>query len=276
MSDLPDAYRLDTTAGLHVVKSQFNKTFMEPQCRQLFDQLDQAIAATRKVAPLRDQGYLTRPRTESGEPLGEEARWERGLWRQWSSPDAQPVAGAWERIATYQENLPSSIQANGWGEIDLIGVSSNGLPVIIELKAPNPNQPQSACHATPAGGLVQALSYAVVVQENWASFRGSFGHHLRERMFLTAEMPEKLTSVPIVLAATQIYWDEWIGDTARAATVVSSTWSAFSDLVAAIADRGYPVSFVSLTATGWDERRLPVGINARIVNLPANGVGCPA
>ncbi len=268
MPDLPDAYRLSTSAGLHVVKGRFTKTHMATQCRQLIAELDQAIDATRQLAPARDQGYLTRPRTGAGTFNGEEARWERGLWKQWYATDAQAVPGAWSRIATYQENLPCNIHADGWGEIDLIGINHTGLPIIIELKAPNPNQPQSASHATPAGALVQALSYAVVLQENWPAFCKAFGDHLRERMGIATDLPETLTHAPIVVAATRIYWDEWIGDTPRARAVSPSTWSAFNDLITAIEQRGFPVSFVSLNATGEDVDRLPTGITAQVINLP--------
>jgi len=259
-------YTIHPREGLHRIKSIFNKTWMGEQCRQLLADLDLAIQATRELAPVRNQGYLQHPRSGPGIPNNLEARWERGIWQQWSTPSALPIPGAWHRIVTYQENLPASQDNQGWGEIDLLGASSCGLPVVVELKAPNPEQPESAVNDTPPGAMIQAVAYAIVLQKAWPMFRQNWANLVAAKCGFRVDVPapNDLRCCPVVVAATKTYWDEWIGQTPRAKTVTPETWQVVSQLVAGFALAGYPTTFVSLEAESFDNG-IPVGIRASAV-----------
>src|SRR5688572_26767782 len=103
-SRLPRTIRnINPNTGLHLVKRDFQKKFLDQQCEQLIQKLDTAITATFKAAPLRlRQSYLLDHTNATKTPQGKEAQLERGVYAQWSTPSCSPAVGCWERIAAFQ------------------------------------------------------------------------------------------------------------------------------------------------------------------------------
>ena len=60
----------------------------------------------------------------------------------------------------FQVSLAAKRAAEGRGEIDLLGVAEDGLPVVIELKRGDSTEP-------PAALLVQAAAYGIALQRAW-------------------------------------------------------------------------------------------------------------
>jgi hypothetical protein len=55
----------------------------------------------------------------------------------------------------------------GWGEIDLLGIAADGLPVVIEIEKRDSTE-------TPASVLVQAAAYGLALQRAWWFLRGDW------------------------------------------------------------------------------------------------------
>ena len=137
------------TDGLHRIKKSFQKKYMGKQCNQLRTCLLKAIHCTIERAPVRRNDYIKIRDKNARMPALPEARLERELYRRWHESECK-LSGCWRTIVSYQVNLPDEKhQREPWGEIDLLGVGKDSLPVVVELKQGNSTE-------TPAGILVQA------------------------------------------------------------------------------------------------------------------------
>jgi hypothetical protein len=259
-----DEYRLDCSKSLHELKAQFTKTHFGLQCAQLLEGLDEAIAATTAVAPVRRASpYFTR--RDGGRPSASstEALWERALWAKYSDPEASPsVPGAWFRIVTYQLPLQDTRHDVGWGHIDLLGISYQGLPTVVELKRP------SAHNVTPAQILIQAAAYALALRNAWTDgFAEQWNEAVSRRFGFT--MPAVRGACPtihLVGAAPTEYWQSWIGSSSKALAVIEGSWSKLATLVAALAERGMPATFVEVRHDGYDDQRSPLNLSCHLLD----------
>jgi len=114
----------------------------------------------------------------------------RSLHQQWSGATCTPAEGCWQRIAGFQVNLPGKRGDKGWGEIDLLGVAADGLPIVIELKHGSSKEPPPAL-------LAQAAAYAIALQKAWGILRGEWG----ETVWSQTVLPTALHPARIVCAA---------------------------------------------------------------------------
>jgi hypothetical protein len=255
-----DIRPIDCTESLHVLKAGFQKKHMAQQCKDLCGCLDLVIKNTRKAAPVRRNPYLVH-RESPRLPADPEAKWEEAVFKKWTAAGAEPIPGAWHRIVTYQVNLPDTRANRGWGEIDLLGVSDVGLPVVIELKAP-------AAADTPPAFLVQAVAYAIAIQRAWPNrLATEWSNKIAQAYDLQITPSRALQMCPVVCAAPREFWDCWIGQSNKARTVKPKTWDAFRRLVGAFAARGFPATFVRLDHTGLSETGFPEGLSAEILHL---------
>lgn len=259
-----DKYAIDCTKSLHVLKDAFTKTHLARQCKQLLEGLDQAIAATVDCAPVRrNSSYF--PEREGGAPSSSstEALWERAMWKHFGEGRSSPaVPGAWYRLVTYQLPLRNTQGDEGWGSVDLLGVSHQGLPVVVELKRPG------AHGVSPAQMLVQAAAYALALRKAWIEgFEGQWYEHISEKYGFRA--PPSSGASPVVHlvgAAPTDYWQHWIGDTAKAREVTAEAWSQVSALVTALGERGLPATFVEVQHDGLDNTNSPQNLACRVLD----------
>jgi len=247
---------MDPCKGLHALKTAFQKKYTAQQCDALLSKLDTAIAATLDAAPVRREKYF--PARANRTPTGGEAKWEQAMWKQWSQDGCDSVPGGWYRIVHYQLMLRGTNKDKDWGEIDLLGVSHQGLPVVIELKA-------SDASDTPASLLVQAAAYALALRKAWAKI-GPEWSTVVARYGFGRSLSRTLPVCPLVCAAPGHYWDNWIGQTARAKTITRDDRTAFMRLVQAFAERGLPTSFIRLDHSGTDAAGLPRDIRAHVLD----------
>jgi hypothetical protein len=237
--------QMNPALGLHRLKREFQKKFMEEQCEQLVTVLDEAIAVTLREAPVRRRRYLVDRTGMNRSPAGEEARLEWALFQQWSSTSCAAVSECWTRIVNFQVNMPSNRNDSEWGEIDLLGIAEDGLPVLIELKRGTSQEP-------PPSVLVQAAAYGLALQKAWWFFRTEWITAIAQHG-IALPMPTALLPCRLVCAAPQEYWDRWLPQ--------SEMPTALGRLTAAFAVRGLRSAFVSLTATkeGYIARQVVSG-----------------
>jgi hypothetical protein len=121
--------------------------------------------------------------------------------------------------------------------IDLLGSSSEGLPIIIEAK--HSKQPNSTTAVSQLfAQFIQGLCYAVTLRYTWSqspSFREEWSK-LPTPNNLYNEVPDTLGEVPIILAADPGYWAKtfhW-GDK-------QEHWNDLCTLIKVAHNAGYPI-----------------------------------
>ena len=232
---------------------------MRDQCVELLSHLDDAFDRTREQVHVRSaaQGFglgadgtsrlapeamgvsKARPGElrPSSETLLEYALYQR--YRPESSTEMTP----WRYIVHRQVPLYNKADSEGWGEIDLLGLTEPGEPVIVELK-------KASSHDTPLHALLEAACYAVSLRQNWALLSAEIAGHYRG--LHVVPQPD---AVLVVLLAPATYWSEWRRWSTCGGGVPADTQDAFASLCMGFAARKLPV----LTATAqhpesWDER----------------------
>ena len=132
---------------------------MEQYCRDLSKELDQRCNGTDRWG-----GLSSCRGTGAGAGVRPEDRWERTTWRKWrpskgNMPNTEfhPLA-PW--ILSYQLPLYGRQKSGGWGKIDLLGISPEKVPVIIEVKAEKSKE-------SPLAVVLEAVRYGIALRELW-------------------------------------------------------------------------------------------------------------
>lgn len=224
--------------GLHEVKDLFNKSDMGAQCDALLAQLDEVLHATETKAPTpRSRWLQERAQDSVVDPGSAEALLERAMYKRWATSSTTPCP-FWHQLVSYQVPLRGKRSDAKWGCIDLLGISSMGYPVVVEVKC-------ASAGDTPAKMVTQAAAYAVAIRTNWA--RGFADEWELVAQTHGFKLPRcDLRELPLVCAAPSEFWDRWRGSSASAKAVKSADWQALERLTNAFSERGLPVSFVEI------------------------------
>lgn len=242
--------------GLHVLKDVWRqKDYLGVQSRALAEtgQLSAAIAATFAAAPVRQQGFrLDRSVAEAIHESEQERRLESAIMRRWGVAGMWPIPRAWNRLVACQVPLFDQQQKQSWGYIDLLGVTADGLPVVVELKkAPDAlADGKTGATETPLRMVLEAAAYAIALRKNWDLFRTEWIARLRGLDIpdqVTAQMPLKLEKVPLVAAAPASFWIDWLPVTEKGLTIAPETWESFRALLGEFEKANLTVSFVSIS-----------------------------
>lgn len=238
---------LSANHGLHVLKDKWiQKSYMGAQCGHLADNLGLAIQST--ITPHRIEGF----RLDRGprDPANREHRWEQSVWKAWSSLNATRVQGCWYRIVAYQVPLKDG-KSRGWGHIDLLGISQDGLPVIIELKKDPKSRTRQRTEAseTPLRIILEAAAYGVALRRNWDLFRPEFVSHLQcigIDAKIIRKVPQQLPTVRLVAAAPAGFWIDWLPVTPKGLAVSQETWKEFQRFLVKLQEERLLPAFVSI------------------------------
>jgi hypothetical protein len=245
-------YGLTATAGLHKLKDRWaQKAYLEDQCNELAANL--AAALTNTVPPERKLPYFDGVRDGREVQLGE-SKWERALW-QWSrNNDDAALVGCWHRIVAYQVPLFAKQKKDGWGYIDLLGIDTDGTPVVLELKKePAKNLKNlTTSSETPLRMVLEAAAYGVALRRNWKTFRPQLLEFLNKISFdpaVISRIPAQLSTVRLVGIAPAEYWTDWLPVTPKGMTVSPAAWEAFRRLLDALQREHFPTAFASIGGT---------------------------
>jgi hypothetical protein len=162
-----------------------------------------------------------------------------------------PIPRAWNRLVACQVPLFDQQQKQNWGYIDLLGVTADGLPVVVELKkAPDAlSDGKTGATETPLRMVLEAAAYAIALRKNWDHFRPEWMARLGELDLpvpVIAQVPLKLERVPLVAAAPASFWIDWLPVTEKGQTVTRETWESFRALLSEFENENLSVSFVSI------------------------------
>lgn len=221
-------------------------------CQQWLNSFLPLLHVTRNAAPVRRVGArndaygLRRHANEQIDSSERERLLEQAIWVQWSQTGGEGqgrefIPDICRYLQAYQVPLQESRDDLGWGKVDLIGVSSRGLPVVIELKREQ-HQDNGNQADTPLWMLAEAISYALAVQKSWAGtdLRNEWANFVLDCS--PDELPLTLDCVPILCAAPESYWSTRIGtrDHRTRGRVPPPAWPDFHRVVAKCRETGFP------------------------------------
>jgi hypothetical protein len=267
----------DDGLGLHEMAALVKRlSCMQQYSKNLLDSLDDKLKITGKKAPVGRQSRGQTYKLQCGErrvPRVEERRLEQLLWMGWSfqavAIHRQPFLGHVCRfIQTYQMPLQGTRRIDpGWGKIDLVGATTDALPVVIELKKESATDP-------PLRMLVEGLAYACAVRKAWAKggLRAEWTAAMKMNGFYQ-ELPTILPNVPLILIAPADFWKRKIGRKGVRSTekVKEEAWPVFLELVQKCADHGFPIHFIQFQIGTTGEPSASTVSNVSLVRLPGAG-----
>lgn len=247
-----------------LMRSANHHSFMKQNCEVLAQYLDVMIERTYCKATVRMKDIpLDRTKHKSKqkpEPDSERAL-EMAIWKTCGLEvlgESEFLPNICRGIVSYQVPIKQTNTDKAGKAIDLLGLSKEGGPVVIELKKGNSKE-------TPLRILVEALNYAIVVRRAWNE-----GGALRKqwKADLKINNPAQahdgiLTQVPIIGIAPTDYWKALSGmDRGK---VYHTTWKALNDLVGACRAHGFPISFMQFDVGDESNGELPPVSKFKIV-----------
>lgn len=247
--------------GLHCLKNDTQLSYLKEQTLELLRCLDAAISATETEAPVRINPYKLNgtPRTALDKSKGvKEKHWEESLWDYSRNPDNQPSV-FWRSVTSFQVNLPNKKNDQNWGEVDLLGVSSSNLPVVIELKS---NHGENLLRA-----ILEASAYCIALRKAWSVLGSQWTTHLGMSQSSTAKV---LSGCQFVIAAPVSYWQACIGQNGGKHTRNKSPegfWQVLPELLFMLGQRGITAGAVALLNSGKIKDGLPEIIGIRTIDL---------
>lgn len=231
---------MNSLAGrpLHAMGKLMQLKYIVDRCGELIEGLDGFIERTRKHAPLR-RGEFVLEREPGRKPNAEEATLEQELWEKYRSAGSGFLPGVCSHLQSYQVSLHSRKHERpggrklkyDWGEIDLLGVSPSGLPVVLELKKGKTNE-------TPLRILTEMLAYTIALQELWKEgcFRKAWKSVVAEAK--DADLPHEAVGI-----APAEYWRRLRGQAGPQGRVPPQGWAALARLVEKLIEKGFKLHF---------------------------------
>jgi hypothetical protein len=167
---------------------------------------------------------------------GSEADWEGLCLSRWSIRHGlktpKPIQNAWHRLVARQVPLEPPIYQRQLLTADLMGISEDGFPVVVELKG---HTKQAAILAL----ILQALDYGMRLRESWSYFFEEWREVLSKYHWPTVQSHPHL--IHLVCAAPSDVWQR------EQMPRFAPDLRRYLELEKALASCGCPLSLVSLS-----------------------------
>lgn len=235
-------YGFGPDAGLHVLRNKWvQRSYVEEQSTALAPAVDIAIEATRLAVPRRPARgkdfridpctHGMRMRLDEIDETSQERRMEQRLYLVYGpGGDLGPTA-LWAQLIAFQVPLHDHQVRGGWGHIDLMALTQDGHPIVIELK-------KQDAQDTPLRAMIEGLANAVAVEENWPAMSREI-RAMCSRIGLVAPVAEVASPVTTVILAPETYWSSWERSGRLGQAVDSSARDSFRGLRASLATTGF-------------------------------------
>jgi hypothetical protein len=262
-------YKMNPNLGLHNLANSragsylfnFQLSLTEEQATFILSNFEKLVKNTKDNAPKRKHDFCL-ARVTDPKLTHEEDKWERAMYEKWG-PRKGPgeYVPICKHIQTYQYPIPATRKDSRWGEIDLLGIGADFLPVPNELK-------KRKAEESPLRMLVEVAAYGVAIQKVWPNLREHWAGALCWFEGSPSRFPEELDRVTLVCVAPKEYWSSCMGrpGTDPGALPINA-WPLFWKLVDAFKEKGFDIHFVVLEGM-WDEiRESPAITGARVLDL---------
>jgi hypothetical protein len=256
---------LDKSMSLHVIKDKMQLRFAEQHADFITNNLETLIDNTYRVAPVRkgDHQYtlVRKDRhnlTSSVSPL--EKHLEEAIFRKWKkADDGLDFRVPFRKIVSYQVMLRETNKNLGWGELDLLGATTENVPVAIELKIIPSEYLLRA--------IVEVLAYGVAIRKAWS---GIDGCPLRSQWASVVGKIDSLVDLPLAVMAPASYWKVILSNSPNRIGFQTPrpVRQSIKKLLEKMHCANYPLTFVEInTEQPLNKSGLPVIINAVVKDL---------
>ncbi len=208
------------------------------------------VTNTIKAAPRRDSNFCLN-RQAFRIPNRAEACLEQAMWEKWGPTGAGEIyLPCCPYLQTYQFPLKRSSGDRGWGQVDLLGVGRDHLPVVNEVKSRESRD-------TPLRMLVEMTAYGLAIREGWTQLKADWETAMNGRFGKQIVLPDKLLRMTLIGIAPEEYWDRFRGKSPK-------DWSSYWRLVDALT-ADFDICFAVVDGS-WNDP-LPQVTGARVLNL---------
>ena len=204
--------------------------------------IENTHAVVQRERPMGWRKQLSREDGAKG--VRPEDRWERTMWRKWRPFKGNMPVTVFHALApmilSYQLPLYGKQESEGWGKIDLVGISGEYLPVVIEVKAEYSAE-------SPLAVVLEAVRYGIALREMWErGLRDDWTGALQDVGIVGQPLPRRLEQCQLICAAPWEYWKR-LGPMTSNDEQNRGAWIALREICAKLAaDHGLPVEFVQL------------------------------
>ena len=245
-------YKMNPKLGLHNLANSrvgnylfnFQLSLAAEQTNFILSNFKKLVKNTKHDAPKRKNDFCL-ARVTDPELTNEEDKWERAMYEKWG-----PLKGSGEyvsickRIQTYQYPLQATRKDQRWGDIDLLGIGPDFLPVPNELKMQKAKE-------SPLRMLVEVAAYGLALQKVWPNLREHWAEALSWFEGSPSRFPEKLERVTLVCVAPKEYWDRCLGRQSKTkeGKFPTEAWPLFWKLVDAFQEKEFDIHFAVVEGT---------------------------
>jgi hypothetical protein len=262
-------YKMDPKlGGLHNLANSrvgsylfnFQLPLAEEQTTLILSNFEKLVKNTKDNAPERKHDFCL-ARVTDPKLTYEEDKWERAMYEKWGprkGPDEYvPIC---KHIQTYQYPIRATRKDSRWGEIDLLGIGADFLPVPNELK-------KRKAKESPLRMLVEVAAYGVAIRKVWPNLREHWAKAPCRLEGSPSQFPPTLDRVTLVGVAPEEYWRSCTGRPRMIrGAFPTEAWPCFWHLV----DRLKPwfeIHFVALEGKLDDGAGLPTIAGAHELDL---------
>lgn len=259
--------------SLHQVKDLLRLKYAEEQARFLVKHLDPLLEATANVAPVRQPGHgypLNRdvpvrrlnksPKTRD---RWMEKHWEEASFLKWRGSDTGLESSVvFRRLVAYQVMLRETNEDKGWGEIDLLGMDRQSLPVVVELKS-KPGE-------TLLRAITEAVAYGVAIKKAWNAEPSQFREDWKSAVDPQVCDRKKITNIHSVIAAPTSYWSTVLNPSQKRTRYQTrpEVIKVIRLLLKELSERGHKISLVEITHEEFEDKYgLPILTDAKTVEM---------
>jgi hypothetical protein len=244
---------------------RFQLQYAKAQIEDILLNLESLVKNTIDKAPVRERNFcldrLTKP-----DLTHEEDQWERAMYSKWGPTGSDEYVPVCKHIQAYQYPLRAHTSVSKqspnnkcWGEIDLLGIGADFLPVPNELKRETSDSPLRM--------LVEVAAYGFAIQKVWPHLK----EHWRQALAWCApptQFPATLDRVTLIAVAPETYWVRSLGQLTgtKKGRFPPEAWPPFWELVDALT-KWFDIHFVAVAGSYGTELTIT---GARIINLPLN------
>jgi hypothetical protein len=239
---------------------RFQLRYAKQQIKDILENLDNLVNNTITKAPVREGDFCLN-RVADPELTRKEDKWERAMYGKWGpgAEDTGEYVSVCRRIQTYQYPLPAFRKDRGWGDIDLLGIGKDFLPVPNELKSHESGD-------SPLRMVVEVAAYGFAIRKVWPKLKD----HWIKAVSWVGESPAQFPAnrVTLVGVAPKEYWLRCLGQLpgTNQGKFPCGAWPRFWELVDALG-KWFDIHFVALQGTGNDENGWPKITGAQILDL---------
>lgn len=218
--------------------NEFNIAYTSDQTEYLIENFEELVKITRQAVPGRSKNFFPDASERTAPENIDERKLEHELYLKYKEPNSiksNEISKIITHIPYYQFPLVAhgeKEKSRGWGQVDLIGCTPERKPAIIELK-------RGGSTETPLRVIVEALAYAIALQEMWKQEGTTFRNDWDKLVGMD------LKQITAIGLAPSKYWRRWNVNEEQHSNLQKDTGTKIEELRQVAAESGFHIHLAS-------------------------------